>query len=385
MELKKNNNYSLCIFIVLVLSALFIIFGNKLCRVDGDMQNAGEVYYSAVVTDIIDDSGSENVYTADGTLASESIYFKAQLKSGDSKGKSIDAVQHIDYMYAHVPDHVEIGDKIIVTSIYNFSTNDYDWEFGGYNHISALIVLVGAFLVLVVIIGKTKGLVTIASLIITILAIFMVYVPSILKGMNIYASTIIIGVFITLSTLVLLNGINKKTISAIVGNIGGLLVAGIITAIMNAVLDISGLADEDYVSLMLLNTQSPINLRAVIWGAVVIGALGAIMDVAMSIASSMQELSDNMKNKSFKTMFKSGMNIGKDAIGTMTNTLILAYIGSSLVVVLLLFAYNKDLLYLFNYETIAIEVVQAFAGSIGIICAVPLTAFFSAFIFTHGE
>lgn len=105
------------------------------------------------------------------------------------------------------------------------------------------------------------------------------------------------------------------------------------------------------------------------------------MDVAMSIASAMNELSDHMQKRSFSKMLKSGMNIGKDAIGTMTNTLILAYIGGSLAMVLLLTAYNRNVLYLFNLEMIVVEVMQAVVGSMGILFAVPLTAVFAAYIF----
>jgi uncharacterized membrane protein len=107
------------------------------------------------------------------------------------------------------------------------------------------------------------------------------------------------------------------------------------------------------------------------------------MDVAMAIASSMNELNEKMRDKSFKSMFVSGMNIGKDSIGTMANTLILAYIGCSMSTVLLLFSYNKNLLYLFNIEAIIIEVLQAVIGSIGILLTVPLTAFFSAWLFNR--
>jgi len=111
------------------------------------------------------------------------------------------------------------------------------------------------------------------------------------------------------------------------------------------------------------------------------GSLGAVMDVAMSLASSINELSINMKDKSFSKMVKSGFNIGKDAIGTMSNTLILAYIGSSLATVLLLTAYNKNPLYLFNLEMIIVEILQAIIGSLGILFAVPLTTVLSAYIF----
>ena len=109
------------------------------------------------------------------------------------------------------------------------------------------------------------------------------------------------------------------------------------------------------------------------------------MDVAMSIASALQELAENMGKRSFWRLFRSGMNIGRDAIGTMTNTLILAYIGGSMATVLLLMAYNMNPLYLFNLEMIVVEVLQAVVGSIGILLAVPATAFFASYLYTRKE
>ena len=126
-----------------------------------------------------------------------------------------------------------------------------------------------------------------------------------------------------------------------------------------------------------------INLPAVIWGGILIGALGAIMDVAMSISSAMEELSEKMRDKSYSSMVASGMNIGKDAIGTMTNTLILAYVGSSIAMVLLFMAYNRNLLVLFNLEMIVVEILQAILGSMGILFAVPATVFFAAWIYNR--
>jgi len=118
-----------------------------------------------------------------------------------------------------------------------------------------------------------------------------------------------------------------------------------------------------------------------VWGGILIGSLGAIMDVSMSISSAMQELSNEMRDKNFINMVHSGMNIGRDAIGTMTNTLILAYVGSSLAIILLFTAYNRNLLVLINFEMIVVEIIQSIVGSIGILLAVPVTVFFAAWIF----
>jgi uncharacterized membrane protein len=211
----------------------------------------------------------------------------------------------------------------------------------------------------------------------------MVFIPSIIKGKNIYISSIIVSIYIIFMTLLLLNGANKKTFCAIVGNLGGLLISGLLAFIISDKLHLTGLIDDDSIFLLMINPETPIDLKAILWAGIVIGSLGAVMDVSMTIASAMNELSENMYQKSFKTMLKSGFNIGQDAIGTMTNTLILAYIGSSLSVVLILMVHYKDTLLLFNLEMIVFEIIQAIIGSMGILFAIPITSVFSAYIYNR--
>lgn len=125
---------------------------------------------------------------------------------------------------------------------------------------------------------------------------------------------------------------------------------------------------------MYINGDTVINLRGVIFAAIVIGALGATMDVAMSIASSLDEILFHKPDISDLDLMRSGLNIGRDIMGTMANTLVLAYVGSSLHLILLLMAYNNDIGAIVNRESIAVELLQSVAGSIGILFTVPATA-----------
>ena len=125
---------------------------------------------------------------------------------------------------------------------------------------------------------------------------------------------------------------------------------------------------------MYINADTVIDLRGVIFAAIVIGALGATMDVAMSIASSLDEILYHKPDIRDWELMRSGLNIGRDIMGTMANTLVLAYVGSSLHMILLLLAYNNDIGSIINRETIAVELLQSVAGSIGILLTVPSTA-----------
>ncbi|MBQ9986479.1 MAG: YibE/F family protein [Oscillospiraceae bacterium] len=384
----KMNKQALIYIATVVFSVIFIIIGSLICR-PVILTEGVEDYYRAEVVDI---GGIEedNFSLDDGVtmVSNKRISFSAKMKNGPYKGDVVEAVQDVDDMYAYQPRDVEIGDEILLSrpgyDMENGAMGDeVDWVFIEHNRISTIIWLVAIFLLLIALIGRKKGISTILSLLFTVLAIFLIYIPSILKGYNIYLMTTIISLFAIFMSLIIINGWNLKTICAIFGNITGIAISGILAVFMHKLLGLTGMIDEDYVMLTLMDT--PVDLRAVLWGGLVIGALGAIMDVAMSIASAMKELNDTMSDKTFFRMLHSGMNIGRDAIGTMTNTLILAYIGGALATVLLLVAYNKNMYYLFNMEMITAEIVCAIVGSIGILAAVPATALISAYMFNRYE
>ena len=371
------------VFIVaLIVSILYIFIGNRIVMKDNSfLANITKSDYPrAKITRIlerketpIEIEGMENQYNTD-------ITFEAQITSGERKNQLVIATQNISTYITGTVKEVAAGDKVL---LYNDTTyeNQSKWYFVEYSRISALVVLTIIFLGLIVLFGKQKGAKTLVSLIFTVLSIFIVYIPAILGGHNIYFWTIVTCVFITISTVMLVYGYSKKTITTALGCIGGVLVAGLLTLIMNSVLRLTGFTDENAIYLQQLNAS--IDLKAIIFGGILIGAVGAIMDVSIDIASSLYEVASKLEKPDFKTIIKSGFNIGKDIMGTMTNTLILAYIGSSLSTVLLLTASNHSLVYLLNLEMITVEVLQALAGSIGILTAIPLTSFVAASLYKH--
>lgn len=201
------------------------------------------------------------------------------------------------------------------------------------------------------------------------------FVPAILSGKSVYCWTILTCAFIVVTNLLLVNGISRKTVATILGCIGGLVIAALISASADSFLQLTGLVDEDSMYLLFLNPADPVDLKAIIFSAIIIGALGAIMDVAMDIASALNELAATTAEPTRKMLLQAGNNIGRDILGMMSNTLILAYIGGSLTIVLLFFAYNHSLLYLLNKEMVVVEILQAVIGSFGILFTIPFTSF----------
>lgn len=335
-------------------------------------------YYRAKVQSV--DTYSENVDFNRNII--KTVNFTASIREGPDKGQTLPAVQEIGGAYAAQEKQIGPGDAIFISYGENGLTGEIMPHFTAYNRSLPLSLLAAGFFALIVVIGGKKGLSTILSLVFTCMIIFLVYIPSILSGANVYLSTGLTGVYIVLMSLLLINGPGKKTLCAVLGNIGGVVVAAALAIIMQQAMKMTGFISDETMMLSMAEGGAEMNLLGIVWGGIVLGSLGAIMDVAMTIASAMQELSEHMTQKSFGKMLASGMNIGRDAIGTMTNTLILAYIGSSLALVLLLIMNSTNIGYLFSTEMIASEVLQALAGSVGILFAVPFTAFFSAYIYT---
>ena len=309
-------------------------------------------------------------------LQGDRLLFEAVIRSGAKKGNIVTASQNLTGFSGITAKEVSSGDSVILI---NF--NDGQWFFNGYLRTGRLLILGLLFALCLLIFGGKKGVNTILSLTLTCAAIFAVFIPAILSGKNIYVMSLLVCAYTISMTLIIVIGYNKKSLTAAIGCASGVAVTALISLIMDKVLFLSGIVDEHSRYIASLPVENQINLRAIIFAGIIIGAMGAIMDVAISISSSLWEVKEKAPDIGFRTLFRSGINIGRDMMGTMANTLILAYIGSSLSVVLVLSVYSNSLTSLLNSEMIVVEILQALAGSFGILFALPLTAFFCSLIY----
>lgn len=236
-----------------------------------------------------------------------------------------------------------------------------------------IMLLFVLFLLSIFIIGGKKGLKAILGLIITILSVYFILIKGIFLGYNAILMTIVTSAIIITLTFLVIGGFSKKILTAALGTLGGVISSGIVSTIFSHLAKLSGACEEAIQLSMNMNTIN-FNFRDLIFAGIVISALGACMDVGMSIASSLDEIKNKTTDISWKELFKSGMNIGKDIIGTMTNTLILAYVGSALTLILLFLACNMQFTEILNKETISEELISAISGSMGVIFTVPITA-----------
>ena len=232
--------------------------------------------------------------------------------------------------------------------------------FGGMTGAKALLVLLFAVLLI------AKGLITL-----------ILFAPS-----HILLWTILIGAAITLATQLIVNGRNVKSAGAIIGTIGGILIASLVAVLAIHCTYLTGGSEEQAGMLKVLYFKD-VDFRELLFSGIVLGALGAVMDVAVSIASAQYEMKQLAPKTKFQALVTSGLNVGRDVMGTMANTLVLAYIGGALPLILLISAQpDLPLLHVMNLNMIATEVVRSLIGSIGLLCAIPITAYATAFLIT---
>jgi uncharacterized membrane protein len=239
-------------------------------------------------------------------------------------------------------------------------------------------ILVAMFSGAVILVGGLKGIKSLITLAIMGLVIVFWLLPLILQGHNPLLLTILFASLITLVTLFIVGGINSKSLSATVGAIGGLLVAGLVAWVFGNAARLTGFSSEEAQLLQFADLPRAIDIRGLLFSGIIIGALGAVLDVAMSISSSVAEIRAANPLLGGRGLFQAGFRVGRDILGTMVNTLILAYAGGALPLLLLFMAYDLSFMRIINMDLIATEVVRSLAGSFGLLTAIPLTAIAAA-------
>ncbi len=237
-----------------------------------------------------------------------------------------------------------------------------------------LLWLSALFCGLLIYAGRKKGLFSLVSILLTILLITHLLSPMILWGINPVVATFIVCILATIATMYLVGGFNAKSTSAVLGAVSSLVFAGVLSYFTMFSAHLTGFAGEN--TMFLYTAHPELDFVGIAIAAMILATLGAVMDVAISIASTVNEICEVDSDKTIRELFSSGMNVGRDIIGTMANTLILVYLGGSLP--LLLLAGNIDLQKFVNLNQVVTETASALIGSIAIVICVPFTALISS-------
>jgi uncharacterized membrane protein len=327
----------------------------------------------AKVTDVLADNASPDTWTEGRRIGQQLL--EVEVLTGEHKGAVLEATNFLS-AYANVD--AKVGTRIIVRLDVDEQGEPYVVSVPAYNRAPVLLALALIFAALLVIIGRKKGVMALVGLLYTLACIWFIQVPMILRGAEPIFVSIVIVALTTAASLLFLTGLSRKTLCAVLGCVCGVGVAGVFAAISGAISQLNGFNLPEAEDLVLRATQDTVKISGLLVSGILVASLGAVMDVAMSIASSCWELRQLNPGLPKAALFRSGMNIGRDAMGTMANTLILAFAGASLNTLLLFRIYGYPAIQLFNSDAIAVELIRGIAGSIGIILTVPLVAALSA-------
>lgn len=373
MKIKKPAFSTIIHLLIIILASLFLYIGNRIA-VEG-MTISYYINYPVAEAKVLEITEINKSELVEGVFETE-VIFLAEITNGEYKKTEVLSKQYqrsdalVSYKLA------EAGDKVTLTFI------NGKWLYKGPLMIDKIFVLGIIFVALLLFFCRSKGLNAILSLGFTCVAVFAVFVPAILSGKNIYFSTVVVCLYSVVVTLFIIYGINIKSIAAVTGCFGGVIAACLCTLFMNNALNLTGMLDEESRYVLYLTAENRIDLKAIVFAGIVIGAVGAIIDVAVSMSSALWELKEQAPELKRSDILKSGMNIGKDIIGATTNTLVLAYVGGSLSSILLLLVYTGSLTDLLNRELVVVEILQALIGSLGILLTMPLTALICAVLYS---
>ena len=303
----------------------------------------------------------------------------AVIKSGRYKGETMTVYNYFGPL-SGVP--VSVGDSIIAT-IKTQDDGKHSATVYEFNRIPIIAAFIAVFFFVVILIGGKTGLKSLLGLFFTVICLFSILIPLLLKGAPIIPTTVIICAFVAFVSFIITGGIHRKTVSAFLGSLSGMLIAMTFGLLVQKIAKIDGLRLEDAEAMLQLRQLgAAVKIRGLLVAGIIISALGSVMDEAMNISSALEEIHAANPSLDRKALFQSGMNIGRDTVGTMTNALITAFLGGDFSLLLFLFARDLTFYHLYSTAFFALETISGLSASIGMILAVPITTMIATSLIT---
>lgn len=347
--------------LILPLVLLFgLIFGGTLVKRQQIGADTTAVYVHATVTAVLEDHadlyGSQRV--------------QATVTSGQYKGQSC----VLENLYEH-PGQVNCAPDAKIIALVNQKTDGtLSGRVYNYDRTPVIYLLLALFALILIFVGGKKGAAALYALVLTFVCILCMYIPLLYLGINGILAAIATAVVILVASLYLLNGWSGKTLCAIIGTTVGVGISGLLAMLAGSGADLTGYDMEEVESMLYLSDQIQLDLKNILYSGVLISSLGAVMDVSVSIVAAMQEVHQQAPKLKLSQLFESGMRVGRDTMGTMSNTLILAYTGSATGILLGAYAYQWSYPRIMGDDAIVTEILCGLCGTIGVVLTVPIQA-----------
>ena len=359
--------------VVLALFLLLVVRLNQVGKV-ALVSREGQTFEKGVVTEILQDN-----VQPDGSRVGEQVV-RVLMKTGGLKGREIETTSSSGFLFGapctvgmKVGVMQSLAGDTVVSSVY---AQDREFQ---------ILAFAALYLLALCLIGGWQGAKGALGLVFTFGCILWVYLPLVYRGWSPFWSAVLVCAVTAVVTLWLVGGPTRKTLVAAAGTVAGVVMAGVAASLFSLATGITGWNVSDIESLMTLWSTADIQVGGLLFSGLLISSLGATMDVAMSIASSMAEVQAQTPDISCRALFQAGMRVGRDMMGTDSNTLILAFAGGSVSMLVLDYAYDLSWLQIINSNNIGIAVMQGLAGRFGVVLSVPVTVALAMLLYVRPD
>ncbi len=369
IKLNKPNIKTLIpiIMIAVILIAVFAVW--KTNPIDYQMYNTeGISYVKAKVTAVNSETLEDSKDTPGRNIGVQNI--TVRFIEGKNKGESVTFDNRLAYTHSI---EVDVGTRVVVKCDTPEGVTPY-YSLYQYDRSIGIIVAIAIFILLICLVGKGKGMRAAFALGISILIVAGALIPAIYNGHSPIMVTLLVCMAITAVTLILLNGFSAKTWAAVISTMIGLLASALLYTIISEILTVTGYSLDETEELVLISRSTGLVIGEILFSGILLASLGAVMDTAMSVASSLFELAATKPDIKKTELYRSGINIGRDMIGTMCQTLVLAFTGSSVATLLVVISYGTSVNQFLSSDFLVTEVLQSLIGSFAVILTVPITA-----------
>lgn len=363
----NKRRYVIGIAVMIIVIGIIMMLAGRVIRVNIKAGESSD-YVKAVVLKVVEDESSHKEFGG---------HQKVQVKitRGKYKGQVCELTNSNSYQLgAYCVEGTKVIARIaadengnITGAVFNYDREGVVW------------FLVAAFAISLIVIGGKKGVSSLVALVYTMLCIVFCYIPLIYIGVNPMFAAVVSAIIILCATIFLINGWSDKSCCAMIGTTVGVTISGMFAFIAGQVSHLSGYNMTDVESMVYISNYTHLGVADILFAGILISSLGAVMDVSVSVVAAIKEISVKAPELGFKDLFMSGMHVGHDMMGTMSNTLILAYVGAATGTVLTIYSYEMPYLQIMGYNSIVIEIVSGICGTIGVILTVPVQAAITAF------
>lgn len=328
-------------------------------------------------------STDENSVISSGLIQSGEQICQLEVLSGRFKGRQVRGVNMLsgslesDKIYA-------VGDKALIVISVDRGGEPTNVIMSDYYRLDKETVLAGIFIFLLIIVAGANGFRAVFSFVISVLLIWKVLVPLYLKGYPPIGIGLLASIFLTVLIIYFVYGFDIKTVTAAAGSLLGILTTCVIGVIFTDVFKIHGAVMSSSESLLYAGYQH-LDLTAIFMSSIFIGASGAMMDLAVDITSAINEVVEKRPDIKWKEAFGSGMNVGRAAMGTMTTTLLLAYSGGYVALLMVFMAQGTPVSHILNYKYVSAEILDTIVGSLGLVTVAPFTALVGGILLTKRQ